>query len=143
MNATVKTRYPDDSDHKDPNYLKKKYWIDGWSLHDIADDVGVGVGSVQYQFEKHDIPTRTSNKDKPCCVYTNKDGHEVAVSCSLKVGIHRLCAVAWFGWDKVVSNEEVHHHSEVPWDNREENLLPTTKSNHTRIHNTGGSFNDN
>lgn len=49
------------------------------------------------------------------------------------VGVHRLAAVAWFGFE-AVSDMDVHHGSGVPWDNREENIELLSHADHTRLH---------
>jgi hypothetical protein len=49
------------------------------------------------------------------------------------VKIHRLAAVAWFGYEAVVG-KDVHHVSGIPWDNREDNLEPLDPSEHRRRH---------
>lgn len=123
---------------KDAEHLRQKYWVEGLSLREIAEKHGTTAGSIHYQFEKHEIPTRTSNRDKPPSFYTDQRGYERIVSCSLQTGVHRLAAVAWFGWEAVV-DKEVHHHTDIPWDNREKVLEPMTKGQHTSWHNTGDS----
>ena len=40
-----------------------------------------------------------------------------------QVPVHRLCAVAWFGFD-AVAGSDVHHRVPIPWLNVESNLAP-------------------
>jgi len=47
------------------------------------------------------------------------------------VPIHRLVAVAEYGFDAVV-DKEIHHKNGMPWDNRPENLEPLSKEEHRR-----------
>jgi hypothetical protein len=47
--------------------------------------------------------------------------------------VHRLAAVAWFGYDEVAENK-VHHQNGVKWDNREENLAVMSDSDHKSHH---------
>lgn len=49
------------------------------------------------------------------------------------VRVHRLLAVAEFGFDKV-KEMSVHHQSIIPWDNRPENIELMTKSQHQSYH---------
>ena len=67
----------------------------------------------------------------------NEPGTRVQVrtveGSTTKVAIHRLAAVAWFGWG-AVSGNVVHHENGVPWDNRESNLTPMTLSEHSKLH---------
>lgn len=65
--------------------------------------------------------------------HTDFLGYERCVAVDEVVKIHRLAAVAWFGFDAVV-NKDVHHENNIPWDNREENLIPMDKSEHMRLH---------
>jgi len=128
-------RKPASARSKDHAWLKQKYHVEGWSLHDIGDECDVTAASVQYQMDKHEIPTRVSNSEKPPSFYTDKEGYERVTCCSTPVRVHRLMAVAEFGFDEVVG-KEVHHESDVPWDNRFENFMLMTKSQHTSWHNT-------
>lgn len=50
-----------------------------------------------------------------------------------KIYIHRLLAVAEYGYDAVVG-KEVHHKNGIPWDNRVENIVPLTATEHRRVH---------
>ena len=49
------------------------------------------------------------------------------------VAIHRLLAVAEFGYDAVV-DKHVHHKNSIRWDNRTENIGLLTPSEHARSH---------
>lgn len=51
------------------------------------------------------------------------------------VRVHRLAAVAWFGPESVEHDRVVHHNNRVPWDNREANLTPMTRADHSELHN--------
>jgi len=55
--------------------------------------------------------------------------------------VHRLAAVAWFGFD-AVKNKHVHHKNGIPWDNRECNLEPISPEEHNTIHHKGKDIND-
>jgi hypothetical protein len=55
------------------------------------------------------------------------------------VRIHRLAAVAWFGFGAVADDGVVvHHRSGVPWDNRESNLELMDWVVHSNHHNPEG-----
>jgi len=49
------------------------------------------------------------------------------------VYIHRLLAVAEYGYDKV-SGSEVHHKNGIRWDNRPDNIEPLTPKEHREKH---------
>lgn len=46
-----------------------------------------------------------------------------------QVLVHRLSAVAWFGFDAVV-DKDIHHRIPIPWLNIECNLLPLPRTEH-------------
>lgn len=68
-------------------------------------------------------------------VHADFHGYERAVCAGSDeaVKIHRLAAVAWFGYEAVVEND-IHHTTRVPWDNREDSLEPLSKSDHAALH---------
>ena len=49
------------------------------------------------------------------------------------VRVHRLAAVAWFGFD-AVADKHVHHKNGLSWDNREDNLELLTPTEHAETH---------
>lgn len=51
------------------------------------------------------------------------------------VRVHRLVAIAEFGFDAVVNADEVHHRNHCSLDNRPSNLRLVGKGEHTEIHN--------
>lgn len=55
------------------------------------------------------------------------------------VRVHRLAAVAWFGYEAVAGdNTVVHHKNGIPWDNQESNLVPMGRVEHSCLHNPPG-----
>lgn len=118
----------------------------------IADKLGVTKRTVYCAFDAADIETRTMSEswelrrdrgdwtappdevvkyDLP--VHNFIDEYSVIHADGHRVPVHRLCAVAWFGLESI-EGKVVHHESEIPWDNREENLEPMTKSDHWSHH---------
>lgn len=83
------------------------------------------------------ISNREDNARKPAYFFTDSDGYEHSRSCHNRkiddVLIHRLVAVAEFGFDAVVGHE-VHHLKPIPWYNTGDNLVPLTKDDHLRGH---------
>ncbi|MFC7323299.1 HNH endonuclease [Halorubrum rutilum] len=53
--------------------------------------------------------------------------------------VHRLLAVAEFGFDSVQSDIDVHHKNGVRWDNRPENIGLMSHSKHASYHNNESS----
>jgi len=65
--------------------------------------------------------------------YTSPRGYEELIHLRNTVRVHRLAAVAWYGFD-AVADKVVHHENNIPWDNREDNLRAVTAEEHARIH---------
>jgi len=61
--------------------------------------------------------------------------YEVVESPEGEVRLHRLLAVALYGFE-AVAGRQVHHANRIPWDNRPENLRLLTPSEHSRLHHT-------
>ncbi len=49
------------------------------------------------------------------------------------VAVHRLAAVAEYGFDEV-AGKDIHHRNAIKWDNRPQNLVPEDKVEHCRDH---------
>lgn len=116
---------------QDKEWLYKQFYQKDRSTKEIADELGTYSGRVSQWLKKHDM----SPTEHPYIGYN--DGYlEIHTSFereNLYAQVHRLCAVAWFGYDEVVG-KEVHHKNGIPWDNREENLEPLTQSEHMSLH---------
>ncbi|RBI58323.1 hypothetical protein DMJ13_27385 [halophilic archaeon] len=87
-----------------------------------------------------DDVARVLGETRPGAVHirTTVQGYVVAYASFkggglVNVGIHRLVAVAEYGFD-AVSGKHIHHKTGIPWDNRPENLSPETQSEHMREH---------
>jgi len=63
-------------------------------------------------------------------------GYEMVECDGESFPIHRLIAVAEYGFDAVVG-AEIHHKSGVGWDNRPSNIEPIEPGDHTALHSTG------
>jgi len=132
------------ADYKDADWLRKKYWDEGLTTHEMGNIVDMNHGTIVYWMDKHNIPRRSIediNKERrlPYATYYIKDsGHEAWKSSDTSGGedycaVHRLAAVSWFGLDAVVG-KDVHHKNGIPWDNRESNLEPKTDTEHMKHH---------
>ena len=124
-------------DHTNPETLSALYWEQDLSLGEIASRAGVAKSVIHYHMEKHDIKRRTPYTERPPHFRTDADGYEelkhLFEGTLHRVLVHRLAAVAWFGFDAVAGND-VHHRNSVPWDNREANLEPLSRSEHGVVH---------
>jgi len=102
--------------------------MSGDSVIRVAESTGYhdAVRELGYTTQRH-IPR----------IYTDTNGYEVAwdLGNERAVHIHRLVAIAEYGFDAVANNDVVHHENENTWDNRPENLIPMSRSEHYRAHN--------
>lgn len=119
----------------------------------VADELGVTKRTVYLALDAAGIETRTMSESwklrrdredwtappeeyrtagKPNHTWVR--GYSVVHVDGHRIPIHRLAAVAWFGFDEI-KGKVVHHDSEAKWDNREENLQAMTKSEHWSHHN--------
>lgn len=126
--------------YKDPDDLRRLYHDEGMTQAEIADHYGVNPGSVHYHMDKHGIERRdrmaetNKTRRKGARVATDGNGYEhFRESRNTSVQLHRLIAIAKFGYDAVVDNE-VHHVSGVPWDNRLSNITIMAPGDHQRLH---------
>jgi predicted DNA-binding protein YlxM (UPF0122 family) len=133
-------------DYRDPDRLRRLYWDEGMSLGKIAEELKVAETTVYRWFRKHGIsrraeyhhlnytfvPYRTDKEgyERWRDQYRNRDGEKKEDV----VAVHRLAAVAWFGYESVLGRV-VHHDSKIPWDNRESNLDLMQRSDHSSYHN--------
>lgn len=134
---------------QDEETLRELYHERRMSMHDIADHFGdLTWGGVKYWMEKHGIERRSRSESakirrqkeliKP---YTDPThGYEILRNeyngVDEKVTVHRLLAVAMYGFDEL-RGKDVHHKNNIPWDNRPSNLDLMTRSEHVKHHSTG------
>lgn len=124
----------------DPDEVKRLYFDEKMSFADIAKELGLSSHSqVQDCFERNGFEARrrgaaVSLSRGPHKMHTHHGYELFKPSSDEQAFVHKLAAVAWFGFGSV-KNKQVHHWSGVPWDNREDNLSPLTASEHTALHN--------
>lgn len=111
----------------------------------IERETGINSGTIHYWIKKHNIKTRDrisevkrKRRVEWADFHTNSHGHERWQAGDGDGGedvcyVHRLLAVAEWGFDAVCGNE-VHHDNGIPWDNRVENIAPLTVSEHRKEH---------
>lgn len=109
------------------------------TCQEIADEVGCDAQTVHNRLTEQGIETRkAARRRKDAVPYRVQNGgyetwryHEDGTEYAVLV--HRLAAVAWFGYE-AVCGMDVHHKSGHPRDNREDNFQIVTRSEHARIH---------
>ena len=67
------------------------------------------------------------------CFKTSRHGYMVWQDSTGSSSVHRLLAVAEWGFD-AMRDKHVHHINGIPWDNRVENLKIVSNSEHQREH---------
>lgn len=121
----------------DAGGLRRLYHGEGMSIQEIADKLGCVDRTVLNWMEEHGIETRTSTVDKPCHYRTSASGYEEWThkhgDAQYTFGVHRLVAVAEYGFD-AVCGKIVHHENAIPWDNRPSNLALMGASEHSKHH---------
>jgi len=129
-------------DYTDAETLRRLYWEKGLSTREIAEMTEVTSGGVQSQMDKHGIETRSlseSKRQNHAGFRTSVNGYERWRDTTFEewMKVHRLVAVAEYGFE-AVADKHVHHENSIPWDNRPENLTPLTPAEHINEHHAGG-----
>lgn len=131
---------------QDKETLRQLYEDELMSQQDIADhfDNELTGHGIKYWLEKHGIEKRSRAeaaklrwlKEVPN-MHTHETGYEFwrdhTGNDERLVLVHRLLAVAVFGFD-AVADKVVHHKNNVPWDNRPENIEIMTVAEHAVHH---------
>ena len=131
----------------DINEIIELYYGDGLTLEEVGSELGCSASVVSAVMEDNGVKRRPhgvsyENLDsKPDPRFYISNGY-VQVQCTTDVRqndsflLHRLTAVAWYGWDEVVGRD-IHHKNSIGWDNREENIEPIDREEHMLIHLAG------
>jgi len=124
---------PDDTRYRDAGWLEQQYHEYGLSQREIANKCGVCQDTVHKWMDKHNVESR--NLEVKGVSIVSKDGYQVWAegSNSEHVPVHRLLAVAEYGFD-AVCDMDVHHQNGIKWDNRPDNIELMTKSEHMLHH---------
>lgn len=128
--------------------LYELYVEQGLTQAEVADLLDTTQTTISKWLRRHEIETDEaaherdySGANSPRYVpyarfETDGSGYEVWRSRAdgrANVGVHRLAAVAWHGYEAVAGND-VHHSNGVPWDNRESNLELLDGREHRETH---------
>jgi len=130
---------------RDKELMERLYLDEKKNIYEIAEFVDSNPVTVHKWLNRHGIERRSISESQrlrhgteaPVSLKIHRDGYPVShfyhENEYFEVRIHRLAAVAWYGFDEVVG-KDVHHKNNIPWDNREENLEPMTPSEHMEHH---------
>jgi len=132
--------------YKDESRLRELYVEKQLGAPEIADRLGCAKRTVYRWLDNHGIETRSISESakirtlrQPPHFRTHRGYEEVMSSVNRHqavVRVHRLVAVAEFGYD-VVADQQVHHKNGIPWDNRPSNLTTVSIDEHAKLHNRG------
>lgn len=133
-----------DRPYKDEDVLRKLYIDREMGINQIANRFDVADKTIQDWLEKHGIETRDwgeSIKRNKANFVISDHGYERWRAMSdgkyQSVAVHRLLAVAQYGFDNV-KGKVVHHKNGVKWDNRPQNIEIMTESEHKSLHGCPG-----
>ncbi|MDL5361311.1 hypothetical protein [Halalkalicoccus sp. NIPERK01] len=130
--------------------LNHLYNCEGHSLESVGDIVGCGETCVLKWMDRNGIARRDMSEaakirfsDEPVPFRIHDKGYEVwdegYDGNSPTIYVHRLAAVAWYGFEEVCSSQ-IHHQSEVPWLNIDGNdwselgIVPLSRAEHKKEH---------
>jgi len=152
--------------YQNKEWLRQKYVDEQYSTAEIGELCDCSKETIRRWLDNHDIETRSKseaakirakkyphttnagaealsrNRSIHPNVFTHKDRGYERVQCGVnkeQASLHRLLAVAEYGFE-AVRGKVVHHKSNIPWDNRPENLEVVTQSEHKKIH--GNQYTD-
>lgn len=132
--------------YKDEDLMRRLYLQNEMSQAEIAERLGCANSTVSNWLDEHGIEKRSRSEaaqlaygGDPVYYWTRSDGREIWTHCfeseHSNVYVHRLLAVAKFGFD-AVSENNVHHLNEHKWDNRHENIGLMSHGEHSGYHHT-------
>lgn len=105
-----------------PNTVKKYLKEHGIEIRDASEQMSISKGYGPYE-----VPFKLHHHGPEAWWLSTRDADQV------KVYVHRLVAVAEYGFE-TVADSHIHHKNEIRWDNRPENLEPMDPGDHTRHH---------
>lgn len=148
LRERVEVEIPDEYPYRDEKLMRHLYQDKEFSTVEISAILDCSSGAVMKWMDKLGIQTRSrsegvsiaSGGSKPLYYYTMKRrGYEAISTVDENLYIHRLAAVAWYGFDAVVNNH-VHHKNEIPWCNTQWNLELLDAGSHMSHHHSPGTI---
>jgi len=128
------------ADHRDSEILQELYVEKGMTTYEVADELDTGESTIRYWMDKYGFDRRTKwkhTRSGPAYYHTDNSGYEEwqvkACGDRHSFRVHRLAAIAWYGFD-AVSDMQVHHQNGIKWDTREENVTLMSLKDHARHH---------
>jgi len=146
--------HPTDKPYKNSDLLERLYIGKRLTTREIAERLGCTNGTISRWLNNHGIETRENwtagveaakraNRVERVKLRSLPSGYEYWASQEWRSGedtrtneivyVHRLLAVAEYGFEAVVDND-VHHENGVKWDNRPDNIAVVDPAEHGRHH---------
>jgi hypothetical protein len=149
--------------YQNGDWLEQKYVDERMSTAEIGELCDCSKETIRRWLSSHGIETRTKseaakirakkyphttnagakalsrNRSVHPNVFTHKQNGYERVQCGVnkeQVSLHRLLAVAEYGFD-AVTDKVVHHKSNIPWDNRPDNIELMDAGEHSSHHRSG------
>jgi len=129
---------------QDGEWLRHHYVDQNRSAEQLADRLECAGSTVRTWLDKHEIKRRSRGEaiaaralHEPARYSTGSHGYTrwrvYRDGARERVLVHRLLAVAEYGFDEVIDNV-VHHKNAIRWDNRPSNIEVLSEEEHGRIH---------
>lgn len=131
----------------DESTLQTEYVDKGRTSTELADDWGCDPTTVRNWLNRFNIDIREAahyNRVEYADYNQHDQGYErwqnyYGEDRGVTVFVHRLLAVAKYGFD-AVANNHVHHKKSIPWLNTYENIELMSKSEHAKQHYENGDL---
>lgn len=132
--------------YKNEDTLRRLYQQEKLSSEDIAERLDCAPNTVLKWLRKHDIEVRSRSDSRSYAhgyhpnevpIVMHRRGQVRWNYCykgkKHSVYVHRLLAVAEYGFDEV-AGQTVHHKNDIPWDNRPSNIELMDDGEHSKLH---------
>jgi predicted DNA-binding protein YlxM (UPF0122 family) len=123
--------------YKDKETLENLYNSD-YDMRDIAEEFDIALGTVQHWMDKFDIERCGGSAGYDYAKYSVNKGYPRWSSQREYIFVHRLLAVAEYGFESVC-DKQVHHKNGIRWDNRPSNIELMNEHSHMSYHWSGES----
>jgi hypothetical protein len=127
--------YHDETPWRDEDLLRKAYEGRKMSCREIADMWETTPRTISRWLNRHGIETRGHTNEEVGSSSSNLYAYVTTPSEGQRVLVHRLVAVAEYGFEAVAEADIVHHKDGNPWVNSRDNVAPMSSQDHTQHHN--------
>ncbi|MFD1527317.1 MULTISPECIES: HNH endonuclease [Halobacteriales] len=133
--------YPEEQQNpwRDKELMEKLYVDEKMAANDIRKLFDCSISTVLKWLDEHGIEKRSIKEAKQlnhglhANFSTNPQGYEQWRSGDNNLLVHRLLAVAKFGFEEA-GELHVHHENGLHWDNRPDNLELVSNEDHQKLH---------